>query len=147
MLAAAGLRRYGRTDDAWALIDGLLAASSAFERSQLPELFAGLARVPPDVPVPYEQANVPQAWAAGAVFHALRILLGLEPDVPAGRIWIDPALPPWCPQLHLDNVRVGAARLDIAAWRTADGGTDAHVEVQGGRLTVERGRPPWLEVS
>jgi glycogen debranching enzyme len=147
MLAAAGLRRYGRTEDAWALIEGLLSAASAFERAQLPELFAGLPRMPPDVPVPYERANVPQAWAAGAVFHAVRVLLGLEPDVPGGRVYIDPALPPWCPQLQLDNVRVGTWRLSVAAWRRADGSSEAHVEVEGGRLAVLPGRPPWSDVS
>jgi glycogen debranching enzyme len=147
MLTAAGLRRYGRTEDAWALIEGLLSAATAFERAQLPELFAGLPRVPPDVPVPYERANVPQAWAAGSVFHAVRVLLGLEPDVPGGRVYIDPALPPWCPQLQLDNVRVGTWRLSVAAWRRPDGGSDAHVEVEGGRLAVVPGRPPWSDVS
>jgi glycogen debranching enzyme len=147
VLAAAGMRRYGRLADCWALIDGVLSAATAFDRSQLPELFAGLGRVPPDVPVPYEHANVPQAWAAGAVFHSLRVLLGLEPDVPAGCVYLDPALPPWCPQLQLDNVRVGAARLDIAAWRLPDGRSDVHVEVEGGHLSVVRGRPPWLDVS
>jgi glycogen debranching enzyme len=146
VLAAAGLRRYGRTADAWALIDGILSAASAFERSQLPELFAGLGRVPPDAPVPYESANVPQAWAAGSVFHALRVLLGLEPDVPAGCVYIDPALPPWCPQLQIDNVRVGPARLAISAWRLDDGSSDVDVEVQSGHLRVVRGRPPWLEI-
>jgi glycogen debranching enzyme len=146
VLAAAGLRRYGRIAEAWALIDGILSAASAFERSQLPELFAGLGRVPPDVPVPYEHANVPQAWAAGSVFHALRVLLGLEPDVPAGYVYIDPALPPWCPQLQMDNVRIGATRLEISAWRLPDGSSDVHVEVEGGRLQVVRGRPPWLDV-
>jgi glycogen debranching enzyme len=145
MLAAAGLRRYGLVEDAWELIDGILSAATAFESAQLPELFAGLSRVPPDVPVPYERANVPQAWAAGAIFHAVRILLGLEPDVPAGRLYIDPALPPWCPQLQVENVNVGAVRLSIAAWRQPDGTSQAHVEVQGGRLAVVPGRPPWLD--
>jgi len=67
--------------------------------------------------------------------------------VPAGRVYIDPALPPWCPQLQVENVNVGASRLSIAAWRQADGSSRAHIDVQGGRLAVVPGRPPWLDGS
>lgn len=143
MIAAAGMRRCGRDQDAWKLIDGVLAAAASLEGFQLPELFAGLRRRPPDTPVPYEQANVPQAWAAGAVFQAVRILLGLEPDVPAGRLYLHPALPPWCPELVLDNVRVGDRRLRIAARRRADGTSDVDLGGQVGHLQVVQGPPPW----
>lgn len=144
MLAAAGLRRYGRIADCWRLVDGLLQAVAAFERNQMPELFAGLPRHDPDVPIPYHRANVPQAWAAGSIFHAVRILLGLEPDVPAGVVYLDPALPPWCPRLRLENVRIGASRLEIEAWRRADGSSDVGVRVDGAHLDIVRGTPPWL---
>ncbi len=145
MLAAAGMRRYDRIDDCWRLIDGLLNAVASFEHAQLPELFAGLARRPPDVPIPYEKANVPQAWSAGVVFHAVRVLLGLEPDVPNGRIYVDPALPPWCPELELDNVRVGNDRLTIHAARTSRGDTDIEVTSVHRTLHVVRARAPWLD--
>lgn len=144
MLAAAGLRRHGRLHDAWRLIDALLAASSSLPRHQLPELFAGLQREPRDAPVPYARANVPQAWAAGVAFHAVRVLLGLEPDVPAGVVYVDPALPPWCPVLEMENVRIGAQRLRIHAERRGDGACDVDVEWSGtGGLRVVQGRPPW----
>lgn len=146
MLAAAGMRRYGRIEDCWRLIDGLLEAVAAFERHQMPELFAGLPRRDPDVPVPYERANVPQAWAAGSIFHAVRILLGLEPDVPAGIVYVDPALPPWCPELRLENVRIGASRLGIHAWRRRDGSSDVQVHIDGPHLDVVRGLAPWQAV-
>jgi glycogen debranching enzyme len=146
MLAAAGLWRYGRIEDSWRLMDGLLSAVSAFERAQMPELFAGLPRRPNDVPVPYEQANVPQAWAAGSIFHAVRTLLGLQPDVPNGLIYVDPALPVWCPRLTLENVHIGAARIDLDSWRNADGSAVVDVVVHGGNLEVVRGRAPWLDI-
>jgi glycogen debranching enzyme len=143
VIAAAGMRRCGRDQDAWRLIDGILAAASALEGYQLPELFAGLQRGHLDTPVPYEQANVPQAWAAGSVFHAIRILLGLEPDVPSGRIYLDPALPPWCSELVLDNLRVGGQRLKISARRRSDGSCEAEVSGHLGPLEVVLGPPPW----
>jgi glycogen debranching enzyme len=124
----------------------LLAAVAAFPRVQMPELFTGLERAPLDAPVPCTMANVPQAWAAGAVFGAVRILLGLEPDVPAGHLYVDPWLPPWCPELRLDNVRIGAGRVTIFASRRQDGSCDVDVENRGGALDVVRGRPPWFEL-
>lgn len=147
MLAAAGMRRYGRIDDCWRLIDGLLNAVASFEHIQMPELFAGLSRRPPDVPIPYEKANVPQAWAAGVVFHAVRILLGLEPDVPNGRIYIDPILPPWCPELNIDNVRVGNDRLSIHVARTSRGDAELDVSSVNRSLEVIHGPAPWLDCA
>jgi glycogen debranching enzyme len=146
MIAAAGLRRYGRVEDAWRLVDGMLAAATSFERVQMPELFAGLPRRQPDVPVPYQQANVPQAWAAGSIFQAVRLLFGLEPDMPSRRLYLDPVLPPWCPELTLHNVRVGNERLNIRAWRHSDGSCDVSVDGDRGDIEVVHGRPPWLEL-
>jgi glycogen debranching enzyme len=146
MLAAAGMWRYGRLEDGWRLVDGLLAAVAAFPRVQMPELFAGLQRAPLDAPVPCEMANVPQAWAAGAIFQAVQLLLGLQPDVPSGTVYVDPKLPPWCPELRMDNIRVGEARLTLIAVRREDGSCEIDVDSRGGSLVVVRGRAPWLDV-
>jgi glycogen debranching enzyme len=147
MLAAAGMRRYGRVDDSWKLIDGLLAAIASFEQMQVPELFAGLTRRPPDVPIPYQKANVPQAWAAGVVFHAVRILLGLEPDVPRGLVYVDPVLPPWCSELTLENVRVGNDRLTIQAARTTRGDPEVEVRSLRNSLEIVHGPSPHLDTA
>lgn len=146
MLAASGLRRYGLLEQSWQILDGLLDAVTSFPRAQMPELFAGLARHDPDVPVPYGRANVPQAWAAGTLFQAVRLLLGLEPDVPNGRVYVDPMLPPWCPTLELSNVRLGGQRHVIRASRTRNGDCDVEVRASSGRSSLEvvRGTPPWL---
>lgn len=146
MIGAAGLCRYGRFEDAWRLMDGLLAAVASFDRTQMPELFAGLPRGELDAPVPYEAANVPQAWSAGVIFQAVRVLLGLEPDVPQGRLYVDPVLPPWCPELRLENVRIGAQRFTFAASRLPDGSSGIDVESSPGALAVVRGRPPRLRL-
>ncbi|HKR99140.1 MAG TPA: glycogen debranching N-terminal domain-containing protein, partial [Candidatus Dormibacteraeota bacterium] len=107
VIAAAGLRRYGMAEEAWTILDGLLGAVMCFEDIQMPELFAGLPKSEIAVPVPYRMANVPQAWAAGAVLHMVRVLLGLEPDVASGRVYLDPALPAWCTRLELRKLRLG----------------------------------------
>ena len=145
VIAAAGLRRYGLTEHAWRLMDGLLAAVMCFEDIQMPELFSGLPLEEFAVPVPYRMANVPQAWAAGAVLQMVRILVGLEPDMPAGRLYLDPALPPWCPRLTLEDLQVGQHRIRLQIDRAEDGTCSVDVEPPPG-LEVVRGIPPWMKV-
>jgi glycogen debranching enzyme len=145
VIAAAGLRRYGMAEEAWSILDGLLAAVMSFEDIQMPELFAGLPKSEFAVPVPYRMANVPQAWAAGSVLHMVRVLLGLEPDVPNARIYIDPALPAWCSRLRLDNLRLGPREVRISVERKPDGRHSVDVDAPG--LEVVRGVPPWLELA
>jgi glycogen debranching enzyme len=145
VIAAAGLRRYGLIEEAWTILDGLLGAVMCFEDIQMPELFAGLPKNQFAVPVPYRMANVPQAWAAGSVLHMVRILLGLEPDVPAGRLYLDPALPPWCSRLEMRNLRLGRHTARLTVERNKSGGHDVEADAPG--LEVVHGTPPWLEVS
>jgi glycogen debranching enzyme len=143
MIAAAGLRRYGLDEQAWRMMDGLLAAVMCFEDIQMPELFSGLTKEELAVPVPYRMANVPQAWAAGAVVQMVRILLGLEPDIPAGRLYVNPALPPWCPRLEIEDLQVGPHRLRLSVKRAADGSCSVESDAPAD-LKIVRGNPPWM---
>jgi glycogen debranching enzyme len=145
VIAAAGMRRYGMNEEAWTIIDGLLGAVMCFEDIQMPELFAGLPRSEIAVPVPYRMANVPQAWAAGSVLQMVRILLGLEPDVPEGRLYLDPALPAWCSRLELSRLRLGRHEVRLVVQRRPDGRHDVDADADG--LEVVRGVPPWLEIA
>jgi len=95
------------------------------------------------VPVPYRMANVPQAWAAGAVVQMVRILVGLEPDMPSGRIYVNPALPPWCPRLTLEDLQVGPHRFGLRIERAEDGSCTVEADAPTG-LEVVRGVPPWM---
>jgi glycogen debranching enzyme len=145
VIAAAGLRRYGMVEEAWSVLDGLLGAVMCFEDIQMPELFAGLPRREFGVPVPYRMANVPQAWAAGSVLQMVRILLGLEPDLPAGRLYIDPALPPWCPSLVLDKLRLGPHNVRLSVHLKPDGSHSIDADARG--IEIVRGTPPWMGVE
>jgi glycogen debranching enzyme len=145
VIAAAGMRRYGLVDEAWAIMDGLLGAVMCFEDLQMPELFAGLPKGDYAVPVPYRNANVPQAWAAGSVLQMVRILLGLEPDMPARRIYVDPALPVWCSHLELRKLRLGDSEVRLSVRRNGDG--QYHVDADAPGLEVVRGTPPWLALD
>ena len=116
-LIALGMRRYGFAAEAAAVARAISGAASHFLLSQLPELYAGLQRDPMSFPVQYGGANVPQAWAAGTPFMLLQAMLGLQQDAPRGKLYIDPALPDWLPDVTLTNLRLGRQRFDIRFWR------------------------------
>jgi glycogen debranching enzyme len=129
-IAVAGLARYGVMDAAVRIAESLLDAAQHHD-NRLPELFAGLDRTDVSVPVSYPSSCSPQAWAAVAPLLLLRSLLRFDPDVPAGRLRIAPAVPSaWLP-LRLENLRVGDAHLDV------DVGADGRVRVTGLPLGVE----------
>ena len=146
VIAAAGLRRYGLVEEAWTLLDGILSAVMCFEDIQMPELFAGLPKEELAVPVPYRMANVPQAWSAGCVVQMVRILLGVEPDLPAGRVYVDPALPAWCPTFELSRLRLGSHELRLRVRRHEDGTCSVDADATPG-LELIRGVPPWLDIG
>jgi glycogen debranching enzyme len=134
-LIALGMRRYGFAAEAAAVARDISGAASHFLLSQLPELYAGLQRDPTSFPVQYVGANVPQAWAAGTPFMLLQAMLGLQQDAPRGKLYIDPALPDWLPDVTLIDLRLGRRRFDIRFWRE---GKDTLFKVlKGARDVVE----------
>jgi hypothetical protein len=70
-------------------------------------------------------------------------MLGLEPDLPSGRVDLDPVLPPGATHLDLEGMSLGADLVTIAA-------RDGEVDVDGLSATVsitsalarERGEDP-----
>ncbi|HEX5502095.1 MAG TPA: glycogen debranching N-terminal domain-containing protein [Thermomicrobiales bacterium] len=142
-LAAAGLWRYGLREAASTLLRALLDAAAVFEEERLPELFCGIDRAH-GVPVPYAEANSPQAWAAAVPLLAAQLFLGLVPDAPRGRCFLAPWLPPWLPRLEVRGIAVGGGRLDVTV---AGCGAATTVEaVRADRLAVLRGAvaaPLW----
>ena len=112
-------------------------AAGYFEQHRMPELYAGLQRDPTNFPVQYLGANVPQAWAAGSCFWLLQAMLGFQPDAPAGKLYLDPALPEWMPDLELKNLQVGRFSFDIQFIRRDDGKTTWEV-LRGDRRAVSQ---------
>ena len=85
MVAARGLAADGFRAEAETLVHGLLDASVAF-RGRMPELYGGYPAVPGGRPTAYAASCHPQGWSAAAMVEGLRILLGLEVDVPANQV-------------------------------------------------------------
>jgi glycogen debranching enzyme len=137
-IIALGFRRYGFGAEAAALARDISGAASHFLNNQLPELFGGLQRDEETFPVQYLGANVPQAWAAGAPFMLLQAMLGLELDAPNDRLYVDPDLPAWLPDVTVIDLRMGRRKLNIRFWR--DGST-TKFEVLKGAHSVVVARP------
>jgi glycogen debranching enzyme len=139
-IIAMGFRRYGFAEEAARIARDISEAASYFMYYRLPELYAGMKRELGSFPVQYLGANVPQAWAAGSVFHLLRAMLGLEADAQKKTLTVDPALPHWLRDITLRKLRVGKAMVDIRFWR--EGEVSRH-EVLGveGELHVKLREP------
>ncbi|GAB3969018.1 glycogen debranching N-terminal domain-containing protein [Actinoallomurus acanthiterrae] len=137
VIAVLGLVRAGHHDVAASLARGLIAAAPSFDY-RLPELFGGQDAPPghgsddsrrtvshsghsgpagrtddgePVGPVPYAAACRPQAWAAAVSPALVTALLGLDVDVPSGRLAVSPLSD--FGALSVSNVRVGDATLSV----------------------------------
>lgn len=145
-MLVAGLHRYGLHDHAHRITRGLVDAAGCFAQHRLPELFAGLPRDNHALPVQYLGANVPQGWASGAVIHMVSAMLGPRPDPVNGHLVVDPHLPHWLDELHVDNVRVGSHSANLRIRRDDTGMhvlSDAHdLDVsQGDAAPIDTCRP------
>jgi glycogen debranching enzyme len=119
-LIALGFKRYGFAAEAGHVARDISEAASHFLLNQLPELYAGVQRNGANFPVQYLGANVPQAWAAGSCFALLQAMLGVQPDAPNNRLYVDPDLPAWLPDVTLLDLRLGRKHLDIRFRRDGD---------------------------
>ena len=117
---ATGLKHYGYHAEANRIAEGIFAAASYFEAGRMPELFGGIERQPNSFPVPYPDANIPQAWAAGSIFLLIRTILGLEANAPQRQLKVQPVLPKWLPDLELTNLSVGDATVALRFWREGE---------------------------
>jgi glycogen debranching enzyme len=134
-LIAAGLARYGFKDEAGRILGGLFDASLSVEY-RLPELFCGFYRRKGAGPVPYPTACSPQAWSAASVFLLLQAILGMNIDAAHARLsFVRPVLPSFLDEVRIQNLRVGAASVDVLITRRAQYAT-VQVERREGRVEL-----------
>lgn len=131
-IAVHGLAAIGAGTAAGSLLRGLLAAAPWFDY-RLPELHGGLTRRPGQAPLAYPAACRPQAWAAAAAVLLVEALLGLQPDVPAGRVVVAPLRPFPFRFLRVTGLTIAGHPFDVAV--DGDGIADV-LDVAPG-LTVE----------
>jgi hypothetical protein len=130
-IAVVGLAREGFGEEAAALFRGLVRAAPWFD-FRLPELYGGDGAELASRPLPYPAACRPQAWAAAAPLAALVALLGLEVDVPRGRVSARSMLPQTLLPLTVSGLRLGGHDLDVEV----DGEGHAHVRTDHPGVSV-----------
>jgi glycogen debranching enzyme len=143
-IIALGFARYGFFAEAARVGRDISEAASCFDSYRLPELYAGIERDPSTMatfPIQYLGANVPQAWAAGSVFHLLQAILGLHADAPHQRLHVNPHLPHWLTDITLRGLRVGPATVSLRFWREGERSRWEALEQQGDLAIAEQ---PWL---
>jgi len=119
-IIAMGFKLSGFSTEAARVARAVSEAASHFLYNQLPELYTASVGSDSNFPVQYLGANVPQAWAAGSVFMLMQALLGFLPDAPNNKLYVDPLLPLWLPDLTVRNLRIGKHKLDVRFWREGE---------------------------
>jgi glycogen debranching enzyme len=135
-IIAMGFKLYGFSAEVARIAHDISTAASHFLLNQLPELYTAFPRDETTFPVQYIGANVPQAWAAGSAFMLTQAMLGFLPDAPRNKLYVDPSLPVWLPDLTVQDLHVGRHKLDIRFWREGEQ-TEFEV-IKGDRKLVER---------
>jgi glycogen debranching enzyme len=121
-IVAAGLANYGLKEAANKIMTGLFDASLFFDLHRLPELFCGFPRREGESPTLYPAACAPQAWAAASVFMLVQACLGLSIDASRSTVtFASPLLPPFLEEIHIKQLKVGRATLDLVIDRVFRG--------------------------
>jgi glycogen debranching enzyme len=141
-MIAMGFKLYGFGVEAARIAHDISKAASHFLLNQLPELYTAFQRDEMNFPVQYVGANVPQAWAAGSAFMLTQAMLGFLPDAPRNKLYVDPLLPDWLPDLTVRDLRLGGHKLDIRFWR--EGERTEFKVLEGDAKLVERGALPEI---
>ncbi|MFF5226551.1 glycogen debranching N-terminal domain-containing protein [Dactylosporangium sp. NPDC000521] len=135
-IALLGLARDGHREEAAALVGALLDAAERFD-SRLPELYGG-----DDAATPYPAACRPQAWSAAAGPAVLVVLLGLDVDIPAGRVTFDPLVPSPVGAFRVRGLKVADGLLDVSV--SLDGTVTVHNGPVGVEFLLADGTPARL---
>ncbi len=140
---ALGFKRYGLNSLLHDLARGILDATEIFDQYRLPEAIGGYQRSR-EHPHPgiYPQSNAPQSWSSSAIVLLIQALTGLFPLAPLHTLVVDPDLPEWLPELTLENLQVGEARVSLRFHRDATGHTHYEVLARTGKLHLMRQAPP-----
>ncbi|MGC4112026.1 MAG: glycogen debranching N-terminal domain-containing protein [Nocardioides sp.] len=85
---------------------------------RLPELYADDPAL--GSPAPYPASCRPQAWAAASALAMCTTVLGLRPDLPAGRLEIHPLRPSPVGALTVAGIRLGDGRCSVTVDASGD---------------------------
>ena len=119
-IIALGFKRYGFGAEAARIARDISEAGTHFLLNRLPELYTAPQRdgtpFPCNILAPTCRRPGPRARYSACC----RPCWAFMPDAPNGKLYIDPLLPRWLPDLTVFDLRVGKHRLDISFWREGE---------------------------
>ncbi len=139
---AFGLRRFGFDARALELCEGMFDLARRYPDYRIPECVGGYARAAQGTPGAYPRANTPQLWNATGIALLVHTILGLQPVAPFDTLVIDPVLPPWLPELVVEDLRLGGATATLRFWRDEAGTSHGEVLRRRGTLHLIKQPPP-----
>lgn len=132
-IAIVGMCGIGQSSSAHKVMRGLFDVARRQHDRRLPELFCGFEKTGSRGPTRYPVACVPQAWAAGAVFHMLAGCFNIIPDALNNRLRIvNPSVPAWLGTIEVTGLRLGKSTFDITLEPNKDGYTAVQVRRTSG---------------
>lgn len=132
-----GLLRNRYADDAMKVVSGIIKVSTQFDGYRLPELFCGYDLTETDKVIPYPTTCSPQAWAGATAFVMLQAMLGLIPNVLAGKIFISPCLPVELEYLTVHNLCIGRGTLSFTLKRDTNLAAKINIEIISNTTELE----------
>jgi len=137
-----GLRRFGFDARALDLAEGMVNLTRLYDRGRVPECVGGYSRAEFPHPGAYPRANPIQSWNQSGLILVMHSLLGLQPVAMVHTLFVDPALPPWLPEVTVRGLRLGTATATIRFWRDDSGASHADVLEKRGKFRLVRQPPP-----
>jgi glycogen debranching enzyme len=137
-----GLRRFGFDARALDLAEGMMSLTRLYDRGRAPECVGGYSRAEFPHPGAYPRANPIQAWNQSGLLLVMQSILGLQPVAMIHTLFVDPALPPWLPEVIVRGLRLGGATATLRFWRDDSGDSHADVVEKRGTFHLVRQPPP-----
>lgn len=124
---AAGMARYGFTEDVIRLTQALFDASLYIDLQRLPELYCGFPARKGEAPTTYPVACSPQAWSVASVFLLIQSFLQIRIDAMERKVsFRNPTLPEFMDHLWISNLKCGEGYLNFKIYRE---GTSVYVSI------------------
>jgi glycogen debranching enzyme len=109
-IAVRGLAAAGHDESAGRALQALLESAMHVD-FRLPELYGADPSL--GTPTPYPASCRPQAWSAASALAMVTTVLGLEPDVPAGRVRLKPLRANPVGPIAVTGIRLGEHSLSV----------------------------------
>src|SRR5690606_38980945 len=124
---AAGMARYGFTEDVIRLTQALFDASLYIDLQRLPELYCGFPTRTGVAPTTYPVACSPQAWSVASASLLIESFLQIRIDAMERKVsFRNPTLPEFMDHLWISNLKCGEGYLNFKIYRE---GTSVYVSI------------------